>query len=242
MFRISKDRIGSRCRSTELPLSLLNGRCYAIFVTESSKRLAENKKKGAPLGNKRALGNRGGGRKPKYQAAMARIARKACERGMTDLEVANLLDVSASTLYRWRTEYPQFARLFRLGKIEADNRVERALFSRAVGYDYEVEKQIMTRRGPQMLRWREHMPPDVAAALAYLRNRRPDRWRDTHRIEHTRSPYDHIESTAELRALLQEQARRLGLVDPPVLDVRPTRKTEPVASETPQMPTDPIII
>jgi hypothetical protein len=61
--------------------------------------------------------------------------------------------------------------------MEAANRVERALFNRAVGYDYEIEKQIMTRHGPQMLRWREHAPPDTAAALAYLRNRRPDRWR-----------------------------------------------------------------
>ena len=178
-----------------------------FFMNDSGNLLVQRKKRGAPRGNKRAIGNRGGGRKTKYRAAMAGIAREACERGLTDCEVADLLDVSASTLYRWRTQYPRFARLFRLGKIEADNRVERALFNRAVGYDYEIEKQVMTRRGPQMLRWREHLPPDVGAAMAYLKNRRPDRWRDTHRIEHTRSPYDHLESTAKLRAQLKEQAR-----------------------------------
>jgi hypothetical protein len=178
-------------------------------MREASKLLVETKKRGAPLGNKRGLGNRGGGRKPKYQTAWARIARKACERGLTDLEVADLLGINASTFYRWRVEYPHFARAVRLGKEMADIRVERALFSRAVGYDYEIERQIMTRNGPQTLRWRKHLPPDVGAAMAYLRNRRPDRWRDTHRIEHTRSPYDRIESAAELRALLKEQARKL---------------------------------
>jgi hypothetical protein len=185
----------------------------------SGKPLLETKKRGAPSGNKRAIGNSGGGRKPKYQTAWARIARKACERGLTDREVANLLGINASTFYRWRVEYPHFARAVRLGKEMADARVERALFSRAVGYDYDIEKQIMTRRGPQMLRWREHLPPDVGAAMAYLKNRRPDRWRDTHRIEHTRSPYDRIESPAELRALLREQARRLGLIDHPVAQI-----------------------
>jgi len=207
-------------------------------MDDSGNPLAKRRKRGAPLGNKRAVGNSGGGRIPKYQPAMASIARKACELGMTNLEVADLLGVNLASLYRWKLEHSQFARSFKLGKAEADERVERALFSRAVGYDFNAEKQIMTRHGPQMLRWREHVPPDVSAAVAYLKNRRPDRWRDTHRIEHTRSPYDHIESTAELRALLQAQARRLGLIGHPVLDVTPAQKTNPADSETPQIPTD----
>ena len=186
---------------------------------ESGNPLPERKKRGAPSGNKRAIGNSGGGRKPKYQTAWARIARKACERGMTDQEVADLLGVNPSSLYRWRAQYREFSRAFRLGKELANNRVERALYERAIGYDFECEKQIMTRRGPQMLRWREHLPPDVAAALAYLKNRRPDRWRDTIKHEHSRSPYDGIESAAELRAVLQEQARRLGLIDHPVAQI-----------------------
>jgi hypothetical protein len=63
--------------------------------------------------------------------------------------------------------------------------------------------------------------------MAYLKNRRPDRWRDTHRIEHTSSPYDHIESAEELRALLQAQARKLGLLDHSVLDITPITRPKP---------------
>jgi transposase-like protein len=206
-------------------------------MDQSGNPLPESKKRGAPRGNKRALGNPGGGRKLKYKPVFARIA-KACENGATQLEIADLLGVSASSLYRWRVEYPHFARAVRLGKEMADARVERSLYERAVGYSFEVQKAVMTRHGQEILRWREHLPPDVGAAMAYLKNRRPDRWRDTHRIEHTSSPYDHIESAAELRALLQAQARKLGLLDHPVLDVTPTQKTEPVVPETPQIPTD----
>jgi transposase-like protein len=191
-------------------------------MDDLGKPLLENKKRGAPSGNKRAIGNSGGGRKPKYQTAMAGIARRACERGLTDQEVADLLGVNPSTLYRWRAQYRQFSRAFRLGKELANNRVERALYERAIGYDYEVEKQIMTRHGPQMLRWREHLPPDVTAALAYLKNRRPDRWCDRQIVEHQqRTPYDGIGTAAELRALLQKQAQQLGLIPPPVINITP---------------------
>jgi transposase-like protein len=183
----------------------------------------------------------GGGRKPKFKPVFIGIARKACERGFTDREVADLLGINASTLYRWRVEYPHFARAIRLGKEMADVRVERSLYERAVGYSYEAQKAVVTRHGQEILRWREHLAPDVTAALAYLRNRRPDRWRDTIKQEHSRSPYDGIESAPELRAVLREQARKLGLVDHPVVEPTPARKTEPVGSETPQIPTDPNI-
>src|SRR6516165_415795 len=92
-------------------------------MIESFKLLVEKKKRGAPLGNKRGLGNRGGGRKTAYSPRMAVVARKCCERGMTDIEVAEMLGIGLATLYRWKLEYPAFSRVFKLGKAEADNRV-----------------------------------------------------------------------------------------------------------------------
>src|SRR5262249_49810713 len=64
-------------------------------------------------------------------------------------------------------------------------------------------------------------PPDTAAAVWYLKNRRPDRWRDAFRHEHIATPYDAIKDTAELRALLTKQAQDLGLIPPPIVDVTP---------------------
>ena len=171
--------------------------------------------------NKRARGNRGGGRKTDYSPRMAIVARKCCEHGLTDSEVANMLGIGLATLYRWKAEHPAFSKVFKLGKGEADDRVERSLYSRAVGYDYIAEKPVMTRHGQKTMRYRAHVPPDTAAAVWYLKNRRPDRWCDSFRHEHVATPYDGIEDAAELRALLTKQAEALGLIAPPIIDVTP---------------------
>ena len=190
-------------------------------MDESGNPLPERRKRGAPLGNKRARGNRGGGSKTIYGPRMTIVARKCCERGMTDIEVADMLGIGLSTLYRWKLDHPAFARVFKLGKAAADDRVERSLYSRAIGYDYIAERAAMTRHGQKTMRYRAHIPPDTAAAVWYLKNRRPDRWRDSFRHEHTASPYDAIEDAAELRALLTKQAQALGLIAPPIIDVTP---------------------
>jgi hypothetical protein len=140
---------------------------------------------------------------------------------MTDIEVADMLGIGLSTLYRWKLDDPAFARVFKLGKAAADDRVERSLYNRAIGYDYIAEKAAMTRHGQKTMRYRAHIPPDTAAAVWYLKNRRPDRWRDSFRHEHAASPYDAIEDPAELRALLTKQAQQLGLIAPPIIDVTP---------------------
>ena len=148
---------------------------------------------------------------------------------MTDIEVADMLGIGLSTLYRWKLDHPAFARVFKLGKAAADDRVERSLYSRAIGYDYIAEKAAMTRHGQKTMRYRAHIPPDTAAAVWYLKNRRPDRWRDSFRHEHTGSPYDAIEDPAELRALLIKQAQALGLIAPPIIDVTPKASSSPQA-------------
>jgi hypothetical protein len=136
-------------------------------MDESPKPLP-GRKRGAPYGNSRGLGNRGGGRKTVYSPRMAVVARKCCERGMTDIEIADMLGIGLATLYRWKLENPTFSRVFKLGKAEADDRVERSLYSRAVGYDYLAEKPVMTRHGQKTMRYRQHIPPDTAAAVWYL--------------------------------------------------------------------------
>ena len=208
-------------------------------MDETANQLPERRKRGAPLGNRRSLGNRGGGRKTAYSPRLAVVARKCCERGMTDFEIADMLGIGLATLYRWKLEYPGFSRVFKLGKAEADDRVERSLYSRAIGYDYIAEKPSMTRHGQKTMQYRAHIPPDTAAAVWYLKNRRPDRWRDAHRHEHVATPYDGIESAAELRALLIKQARALGLIEPPIIDVTPKEPSTTQAensSEAPQTP------
>jgi hypothetical protein len=77
------------------------------------------------------------------------------------------------------------------------------------------------------MRYRQHLPPDTTAAVWYLKNRRPDRWRDSFRHEHIATPYDDIEDTEELRALLTKQAQHLGLIAPPIIDITPKEPSSP---------------
>jgi len=132
-----------------------------------------------------------------------------------------MLGIGLATLYRWKAEHPAFSRAFTWEGRSRRHRVERSLYSRAVGYDYFAEKPVMTRHGQKTMRYRAHIPPDTAAAVWYLKNRRPDRWCDSFRHEHVATPYDGIEDAAELRALLTKQAEALGLIAPPIIDVTP---------------------
>jgi len=76
------------------------------------------------------------------------------------------------------------------GKDEADNRVERSLYARATGYSYDAVKIFHTKDGKIIkVPYTEHVPPDVTAQIYWLKNRRPDRWRDVQNIDHAVGVY-----------------------------------------------------
>jgi hypothetical protein len=124
------------------------------------------------------------GRPTAYKAEFAEQARKLCSLGATDIELADFFSVSSSTFYLWRNVHPEFSEAVTAGKYSADDRVERAFYNRAVGYTFESEK-VFQHQG-QIIRaeTREHVPPDAGAALNWLKNRRPDKWRDKQVVEH----------------------------------------------------------
>jgi hypothetical protein len=71
------------------------------------------------------------------------------------------------------------------------HRVERSLYERANGYNYEAVKIFMPARSkqPVIVHYTEHCPPDVGAAFIWLKNRDPDRWRDVQNVEHVLGKY-----------------------------------------------------
>jgi hypothetical protein len=103
--------------------------------------------------------------------------------GGTDFEIAEELGISTSTLWRWRSLYPEFSSALIEGKEAFDNRIERSLAQRAAGYSYHSEK-VFQYEG-QVIRAGivEHVPPDVGAIKMWLGNRRPDQWRDKQEVK-----------------------------------------------------------
>ena len=70
-------------------------------------------------------------------------------------------------------------------------RTERSLYERANGYSYDAVKIFMPSgaKKPVYAPYVEHMPPEMTAAIFWLKNRRPDLWRDAWQLEHTLGKY-----------------------------------------------------
>lgn len=126
-------------------------------------------------------------RPEKWKDEYLRIAEHACRLGATDIELADMLGVSARTVYHWRSSKPEFAAALSAGKEEADNRVERSLYERAVGYTYDAVHFSNFKGEVTKTQYREHIPPDTTAMIFWLKNRRPEAWRDKSEVHHKHS-------------------------------------------------------
>src|SRR5262249_18267510 len=103
-------------------------------------------------------------RPTKYEPRFASEARKLCKLGATDRDLADFFEVATSTIWRWQVQHKGFCSALRVGKAEADERVVRALYQRAVGYSYDSEKVMLSREGAVIrAQFVEHCPPDVGA-------------------------------------------------------------------------------
>lgn len=123
------------------------------------------------------------GRPSSYNDKFPAQAEKLCGLGATDIELADFFEVDVATIYRWKHAHPDFCEALKVGKDALDNRVERSLYHRAVGYSFESEKifhfQGQITRAPCV----EHVPPDTGAAMSWLKNRRGDTWREKSEID-----------------------------------------------------------
>lgn len=117
-------------------------------------------------------------RPTKFKPEYIEQARKLCKLGATDRELADFFEVTEKTLNNWKLESDEFLQSLKSGKDEADDRVERSLYARAIGYEHDdvdirvVEGSIVET--PIV----KHYPPDTTAAIFWLKNRRKEEWRD----------------------------------------------------------------
>lgn len=117
--------------------------------------------------------------KPEY----IETAKKLAALGAVDREIAAVIGISERTLHRWKLEHEGFAKELKLGKEAADQRVEQSLYHRAIGYSYDNVKIGFYDGKPVVAEYLEHVPPDTTAAIFWLKNRRPEDWRDKREID-----------------------------------------------------------
>jgi hypothetical protein len=122
-----------------------------------------------------------------YKAEYAKQAEKLCALGATDQELADFFGVDVRTVHRWKADHPAFCQSLKAGKELADARVERSLYHRAIGYEQDEVKIFMPsgKDDPVYAPYRAKVAPDTTAAIFWLKNRRPDLWRDKVHQEHT---------------------------------------------------------
>ena len=112
--------------------------------------------------------------------------------GLIDEQIAENIGINTSTLYEWKKRYPEISESLKKGKEVVDIRVENALLKRALGYEYtEVTQEVCenAETGEMELRITKKVTkeviPDTTAQIFWLKNRRPDKWRDKQDIEHS---------------------------------------------------------
>lgn len=107
--------------------------------------------------------------------------------GLTDEDLAKNIGINVGTLYAWKNRFPKIDEAIKKGKGPVDFIVENALYKRATGYQYtEIIEEYASKgdalsgkvKPKSVRRITKEMPPDVGAAVFWLKNRRRDKWKD----------------------------------------------------------------
>lgn len=138
--------------------------------------------------------------------------------GLTDEQIAHNMGIRRSTLYEWKRRFPLISDTLKKGKEVVDIQVENALLKRALGYTFtEVTKERVIDYDPKTgevsgshmeitKEVTKEVQPDVTAQIFWLKNRKPDVWRDRKDVGlsgEINNPMAGL-TTKELKKLIQE--------------------------------------
>lgn len=99
--------------------------------------------------------------------------------GLTEAQIAHNMDINVKTLWEWKNKYPPIGNALKRTKEIVDREVENALYKRAVGFSYEETKvEIMPDGSKKGIQITKYVAPDPTACIFWLKNRRPNDWRN----------------------------------------------------------------
>lgn len=104
--------------------------------------------------------------------------------GLTEAQIAQKMHIGERTLTDWKTRFPAILAALKKGKEVVDIEVENALLKRALGYEYtEVMDEESPDGGRKHRETVKFIPPDVTAQIFWLKNRKPEVWREKQVVE-----------------------------------------------------------
>jgi AcrR family transcriptional regulator len=134
-------------------------------------------------------------------------AKTLASRGVTVAEFADACGVTDRTIRRWFANHPEFSQAFKFAASAFDERIERSLAERALGYEFEDEEIKVVNGDVFHVPVRRHLPPDVGAAMHYLTNRLPHKYK---RMVDVHTAGNKIESTEVIVEEIQAKILRLA--------------------------------
>ena len=122
-------------------------------------------------------------RPSKFNEALKETMLKLFKRGLTDKQVAEAIGVCEKTINNWKGKFPTFQQALKESKLVADALVEASLFSRAAGFAHPEEKIFIVDNKVKRVQTMKHYPPDTTAAIFWLKNRQPEKWRENYQFD-----------------------------------------------------------
>lgn len=111
--------------------------------------------------------------------------------GLTDEQIASNMGITVRSLYNWKKRSILIFQSLKTGKEVADIEVENALRKKALGFreteqvvssrrvvEYDEGKRVREVTEPVVTQVEKYYPPDTTAQIFWLKNRKPDKWRD----------------------------------------------------------------
>ena len=130
--------------------------------------------------------------------------------GLTEEQIAENMGISRATLSNWKVKYLDILDALKRGKEVVDRHVENALLKRALGYEYEevsekYEGDVLVERKVT----KKQVAPDTTAQIFWLKNRKPEVWRDKQNIHvederEKKQKMDNIASILEQMKIIEE--------------------------------------
>ena len=118
------------------------------------------------------------GRPSTFKGVDLEYVERLATAGLTNVQIAVALGIHEDTVYDWLKAHPEFSEAVKRGKSISDDKVEKSLYARATGYAHP-DVHISNFQGiPIVTKITKFYPPDPASMIFWLKNRRPEKWRE----------------------------------------------------------------
>ncbi|MCK1970394.1 terminase [Franconibacter sp. IITDAS19] len=117
-------------------------------------------------------------RPTKYRDEFADMALRLCRMGLTDAEMGTVPGVDERKINHFKKRFPQFFFSPKRGKLFADALVVEALYQKTTGYQHPEDDIRVINGKVVKTQTVRHYPPDTAACIFWLKNRRGEYWQN----------------------------------------------------------------